>query len=125
MTRKRIFLVDDDDMLRTILNDQLSKSGFYEIHEFSTGEECVKNLYLEPDVVILDYELNSVNPDAQDGYLILQKIKQVRQDIYVIMMSSQTQYGKAAQTIVKGALQYVVKGKDAYKSVEKILKGLT
>ncbi len=40
------------------------------------------------------------------------------------MLSSQSQYGKALQTIIKGALEYVVKDDAAFKKIDRILEGL-
>ena len=55
---------------------------------------------------------------------ILQQIKKADKKICVIMLSSQSQYGKALQTIIKGALEYVVKDDAAFKKIDRILEGL-
>lgn len=120
----RIFVVDDDEMIREMLSSHLAKNLRYEIHVFSTGEDCLGNLHLNPDVVILDFELNTVIPDAEDGLHILQRIKNENEQICVIMLSSQTHYGKATQTIIKGAIQYVIKDDNAFGNIDKILKSL-
>lgn len=124
LNTKTIFVVDDDEMLRTMLSDHLSKNPLNKTYEFPTGEECVKNLHLNPDVVILDYQLNAVDSNAKDGLEILQQIKKLDRKVCVIMLSSQSQYGKAAQTIVKGALEYVVKDDNAFKRIDGILQTL-
>jgi two-component system, OmpR family, response regulator len=124
LNRKSIFVVDDDEMMRTMLCDHLLKNPVHQIEAFATGEDCVRNLHRRPDVVILDYQLNSAVSDASDGLEILQKIKKADRNICVIMLSSQTQYGKALQTIVKGALEYVVKDKEAFKRIDGILESL-
>ena len=121
---KKIFVVDDDAMIRMLVEDHLSQNPSYQVTSFPTGEDCIKSLNEEPDVVILDFELNSVVPDAKDGLTILQEIKKIDKDITVIMLSSQSAYGKATQTIMKGALEYVVKGDDAFQHIDKILKSL-
>ena len=124
MNHKRIFVVDDDVVLATMLNDHLSENPLHEVFVYNTGEECLNNLHHNPDVIILDYQLNSVEPTAKDGLAILQEIKQFEQGVCVIMLSSQTQYGKAAQTIIKGALEYVIKDKNAFNAIDKILSNL-
>ncbi len=118
---RNIFVVDDDEMMATMLCDHLQKNKYYKVTVFYTGEECVKNLNLEPDVVILDYQLNNVVPDAANGLQILQQIKKHDPNIHVVMLSSQDEYGKALQTIVKGALEYVVKNDDAFKRIDHII----
>ncbi len=124
MSHKKIFIVDDDIVLSTMLVDHLSVNPMYEVESFETGEECLDNIHRNPDVVILDYRLNSINPEAADGLEILQKIKNYAEDIRVIMLSSQTQYGKAVQTIMKGATEYVLKDKNSFQSIDRILSNM-
>ncbi len=121
MSQKNIFIVDDDEMMALMLSDHLSKNYRNTVTVFNTGEECLKKIHLNPDVIILDYQLNSVDPNAADGLQILQQIKKVDRKIHVIMLSSQDEYGKAMQTIVKGALEYVVKNDEAFKRIDHIL----
>ena len=124
MAQKKIFIVDDDEMLCEMLKIHLSKNPRLDIRVFNTGEDCVASLYEDPDIIILDYELNSVVPDAEDGVHILEKIKSYNSGITVIMLSAQSHYGKATQTIMKGALEYVVKDDHAFNNIDKILKTL-
>jgi two-component system, OmpR family, response regulator len=122
MKEKLIFIVDDDEMLSGMLFDRLSSNPNYTVQLYPTGEECLKALDQHPDVIILDYYLNTIEPDAANGMEILQEIKKIDKHITVIMLSSQEQYGKAVQTIVKGALEYVVKGQDAFDRIETIIR---
>ena len=118
---RNIFVVDDDEMMASMLADHLQKNPFHKVTVFHTGEECVANLRMDPDVIILDYQLNNIVPDAADGLQILQQIKKIDRNVHVIMLSSQDEYGKALQTIVKGALEYVVKNDEAFKRIDHIL----
>jgi len=119
--QKNIFVVDDDELMAAMLKDHLLKNPLNKVTVFNTGEDCIKNLHLGPDIIFLDYELDSINTAAADGYQILQQIKKLDKDVQVIMLSSQDEYGKALQTVVKGALEYVVKGDDAFKRIDRIL----
>jgi DNA-binding NarL/FixJ family response regulator len=95
----------------------------YSVSLFKTGEECLKHLDLKPDVVILDYTLNSVVRSAADGLEILQEIRRSVPNVHVIMLSSQDDYARALETIVKGAIEYVVKNNDAFSRIDHILAG--
>ena len=119
--QKNIFIVDDDEMMAAMLSDHLLINPLNKVTVFNTGEDCIRNLHLNPDVIILDYQLNSVFVGAADGLQILQQIKKMDKDVHVIMLSSQDDYGKALQTIVKGALEYVVKNDEAFKRIDHIL----
>ena len=106
---KNIFIVDDDTMLTEALKDYLTRKVAHHVKCFHTGEECLKHLTESPDVIILDYHLNTVQKDAANGMEILQAIKKHHRKIHILMLSSQERYGIALQTIEKGAEQYVIK----------------
>ncbi len=118
-----VFIVDDEPLLSEMLADYLKEqyAGF-NIISFPTGEACLKNLYEEPDAVVLDYYLNSKEKDAANGIDILKEIKKQNPALPVIMLSSQESYGTAAKTIMYGAVHYVVKSQDAFEEIFQLIK---
>lgn len=118
-----VFIVDDEPLLSEMLSDYLNEkySGF-NIKLFPTGEACLKSLHENPDAVVLDYYLNSREKDAANGIDILKEIKKQNRTLPVIMLSSQKSYGTAAQTIMYGAVYYVIKGHDAFQEIYQVLK---
>ena len=121
---KTLFIVDDDETVRIIFKKKFASSSRYKVSYFKTGEQCLQNMDKNPDIVILDFHLNSESPEAEDGLEILKKIQKIDNSIKVIILSSQTHYSKAAQTLVGGAVEYVVKNNDAFDKVEKIVRSL-
>ena len=124
MSQKHIFIVDDNEMFTSMLKDHLSENPAFQISSFGTGEECMKNLYQNPDLIILDYNLNDIYREAANGLEILEEIKKHKSLAHVIMLSSQERYGVAAQTISKGAEQYVIKDDNAFVNIDKILEDI-
>ncbi len=118
---KRIFIVDDDTMLTEALTDYLTRKVPHKISSFQTGEECLKQLAEKPDIIILDYYLNTIQKDAANGMEVLQAIKKSNPQIHVIMLSNQERYAIAMQTIQKGAEQYVIKDEDAFEKIAKMI----
>jgi len=118
-----IFIVDDEPLLSEMLSDYLKDqySGF-NIKSFPTGEACLKSIDEQPDAVVLDYYLNSKEKDAANGIDILKEIKKRNKALPVIILSSQKSYGTAAQTIMYGAVHYVVKGQDAFEEIFQLIK---
>jgi DNA-binding NarL/FixJ family response regulator len=121
---KNIFVVDDNKMFSQMLKDHLSQNPMFKVTLFKTGEDCLKNLYQNPDIIILDYYLNDVSKEAADGLEILTEIKRNLKLVHVIMLSSQERYGIALQSISKGAEQYVVKDKEAFSKIDAIIREL-
>lgn len=120
-TPKKIFIVDDDQMLTEALSDYLTRNVAHHISCFPTGEACLKCLHENPDIIILDFYLNTVQKDAANGMEVLKAIKKNHSNIHVIMLSSQEQYGIAMQSIQKGAEQYVIKDNDAFANIAKMI----
>lgn len=114
---KKIFIVDDDPMLTEALKDYLTRKVPHDVRIFNTGEECLRHLRDEPEVIVLDFYMNTVQKDAANGMEILQVIKKNFPAIHVIMLSSQERYSLALQTIQKGAEQYVVKDEQAFAKI--------
>ena len=121
---KKIFIVDDDMMLATMLADHLRATTPHQVSVFRTGEECLAQLHHGPDLVVLDYHLNNEVRDAADGARILERIKRLDRHVQVIMLSGQDRYGVALGTVQKGAAHYVVKGKGQFEEIGRIVKGM-
>lgn len=118
-----IFIVDDEPLLSEMLADYLKgQYAGFRIQSFLTGESCLKSLDERPDVIVLDYYLNSKEKDAANGIDILKNIKNRYRSIPVIMLSSQENYVTAAQTIMYGAVHYVIKGQDAFDEIFQLIK---
>ena len=119
----KIFIIDDEPLLVEMLSDFLgSKNEAFQIQSFPTGESSLPHFEENPSLIILDYHLNSKEKNAANGIDILKEIKKKNLNIPVIMLSSQKSYGKAAQTIMHGAIHYVVKGKNAFDEIYQLIK---
>jgi DNA-binding NarL/FixJ family response regulator len=108
-------------MMSTALQDYLTRSVKHQITVFHTGEDCLMHLSEQPEVIILDYYLDSKNKDAANGIEILKEIKKQVPQTAVIMLSSQERYGLAMQTIQKGAEQYVIKDEKSFEKIAQMV----
>lgn len=118
-----IFIVDDEPLLSEMLTDYLKdRYAGFNIKSFPTGEACLQSLDEKPDAVVLDYYLNSKEKEAANGIDILKEIKKRNKSLPVIMLSSQKSYGTAAQTIMYGAVHYVIKGQEAFDEIFQLIK---
>jgi CheY-like chemotaxis protein len=91
---KLICVIDDDEMLSMMLEDHLRSLGDYNVITYSTGEEYLGNAPEGFHLVVLDFNLNSIDPDAANGAQIFAEIQRNNRKIPVIMYSSQEQYEK-------------------------------
>ena len=81
---RSVLLVDDDDMVRTVLSEQLRDFGLYVV-EASGGLEALDILTVTPDrfdLLLTDYAMPHFN-----GHQTIQKIRSVDPDIRVAIMT--------------------------------------
>jgi two-component system, OmpR family, response regulator len=117
----KLFLVDDDAVFLKALEIEFLHHGDFEIITFPTGELCVENLALKPDVIVLDYHLDGIVKNAMNGIQTLDKIKEFNLEMPVIMLSSQDKIEVAVKCMHHEAFDYVVKSETAFVRLKKII----
>ncbi|MBK9731699.1 MAG: response regulator [Chitinophagaceae bacterium] len=121
---RKIFIVDDDPALSDALYNYLTRNVRHQVFTYYTGEECLKHIDDETDVVIIDYEMNSGQKADARGLELLHTIKKVYPRIHIIILSSQERYSVALETIHQGAEQYVIKDEDAFEKISAMINEL-
>ena len=117
----KIFLVDDDPLFLKSLEIDFRQHTYNNINTFATGEICIGNLSDNPDLIVLDYHLDGINPAAMNGLETLDKIKHFKPNIPVVMLSSQDKIEVAVNCIHHKAYDYVVKSETAFFHLQKII----
>ena len=116
-----IFLVDDDALYLKVLENEFLQHADFNILTFPTGELCIENLSQYPDVIILDYYLDGIYENAMNGLETLDKIKLIKPEIPVIMLSAQDKIEVAINCMHHQAFDYVVKSETAFMRLHKII----
>ncbi|WP_395044789.1 response regulator [Flavobacterium sp.] len=120
----KLFLVDDDALFLKSLEIQFLDNADFDIETFATGELCIENLYKNPDVIILDYNLDGIDNTAMNGLKTLDKIKISKIKIPVIMLSSQDKIEVAVSCMHHKAFDYVIKSETAFVRLQKIITSI-
>lgn len=117
-----VYLVDDDSVYLDTLEYTLQSSPYsnqLNLKTFSTGEACIKEVFTtSPDIVVLDYYLNSTSKKAMNGIKILSILKRFNRNIQVVMLSSQEKMDIAVNSLKYGASDYVIKNENAFSSIK-------
>jgi two-component system, OmpR family, response regulator len=116
-----LFLVDDDALFLKSLEIDFTDNTKSIIKTFTTGELCLENISQNPDVVILDYHLNSVDKNAINGLETLDRIKTANHAIPVVMLSSQDKIEVAVNCMKHQAFDYIVKSETAFIRLQKTI----
>lgn len=120
-----VFIVDDDPIQAEMTKDTLAKFRNFSILTYSTGEEALKAIRttrVHPDIVILDYYLNSKDVDATNGLAVLRKLMELPKEPFVIMVSGQDRIEVAVNCIKYGAFDYVIKNESVFVRIEQVVK---
>jgi len=121
-----VFCVDDDSMIHKVIENVFKNNTNVELHFFETGESCLQQLHLQPDIAILDFHLSPSDNDdlIYNGLDVLDKLKELCPFTKVIMLSSQSDISTAIRCLKRGAKDYIIKDElmksKIKKSVEKI-----
>lgn len=102
--RKKVFIVDDDDLILSMLSRVLKKEGYDVSSEADTDDIVTKIKNSSPDVVVLDIGL----PDIS-GLDILQEIKSNGLNSQVVMLTADDSAETAVKAMKLGAVDYLTK----------------
>jgi len=116
----KFFIVDDDPFYRMLYNQHLLNMGFRNNTLIENGEDCLNMLYLEPDVIFLDYDMQTSN-----GLEILQQIKLTHPNIYLLLISGQRNIKVAVKALKHGAFDYIVKGDEDLDMISDVIKKIS
>ncbi len=119
-----IFLVDDEPIQNEMLKDYISERFLYKIKTYESGDPAIADLHLNPEIIVLDFHLNSHLPEAENGVQVLKKIKQLHPSAQVIMLSGQDKLEVAIESMKNGAYDYVIKGETAFSRMENIFNNI-
>ena len=105
MTRKiSVLVVDDDPLLRKLVTEQLSRSGF-ETAAAASGEEAIEALQAtDYDVALLDIRMTGMS-----GLDALREIRRLDDPPEVIMLTADTSLGTGIEAMRLGAYDYLTK----------------
>jgi len=104
MDAYNIFIVEDDTWYGEILQYHISLNPDYKVTRFETAKDCLNKMYLQPDLITIDFSL----PDMM-GDKLYQKIREINSQVPVIVISSQENITVAVNLLKMGVTDYLVK----------------
>ena len=120
MARGTVLIADDDTAIRTVLNQALARAGYA---PRATGNAATLWRWIsqgEGDVVITDV----VMPD-ENAFDLIPRIKKLRPDLPIIVMSAQNTLMTALTAAEKGAFEYLPKPFDLSEVVAVVSRALS
>ncbi len=110
--QERIWVVDDDQSIRWVLEKALEKAGMY-VKSFSSASGILETLERgQPDALITD-----VRMPGMDGFDLLTKIQQRYPELPVIIITAHSDLDSAVTAYEGGAFEYLPKPFDVEEAV--------
>ena len=114
-----VWVVDDDQSIRWVLEKALGRDGF-DVRAFSSARECLRALSVdEPDVLVSDIRM-----PGESGIELLQQVKADHPAMPVIIMTAFSDLESAVSAFQGGAFEYLPKPFDVPKAVELIRRAV-
>jgi len=110
MTKIKILLAEDDEILRKVIYEELTESGF-DVSQAQDGEEALELARSsKPDLILCDVIMPKKN-----GFEVLEELKKFpdTMDIPVIMLTMLGQDEDIKKGLQLGANDYIVKSQHA------------
>lgn len=120
-----VFIVDDEPIFLEMVKDELMENPKLEVMAFENGEECIDNLHLNPDIVILDHNLDRKDANAKNGMETLDDIRRKKPETNIIILSGQLLPDVTFDFIMKKEVtKYIVKGENAFDDLKEVVNEL-
>ncbi|MBN1108052.1 MAG: response regulator [Bacteroidales bacterium] len=120
---KLIFIVDDDSFINMLVVKKFTAGG-YNVEAFESGEECLKSLNKNPDLIILDYLFVSKEEKVMNGMEVFDRIRAARPNIPVIMLSGQEDGEVVLELARKGIVDYIIKDNSLLENLDVAIREL-
>jgi two-component system OmpR family response regulator len=119
-----VFIVEDNPVYAKTL-ERVIKESFPEIKEvkiFSVGETCLLELDKNPDIIIVDYFLDTKYQDAETGIEIIKKIRVKKPEMNIVVLSAQKEIEVMLEAVKIYQCSYVKKDEQAFDRIEEVIK---
>jgi len=111
-----IFIIEDSIVYRDLIVGFLNSNKLTNLKTYNSGTECLKDIQLKPDLIILDYVSAGIN-----GLEFMAKVGMDHPQIDFIFLSGQNDLEVAVQIMKLGAADYIVKNDQApYKLLKSV-----
>lgn len=112
----KIMVVDDSQVVRTVVKQALSMAGYNEVVEATDGVEALAAAKAGPQDIGM-YVLD-VNMPNMDGITLVGELRKIASETPIIMLTTETDKDKMAQAKNLGATGWIVKPFEADKFIK-------
>ena len=120
MDKGNIWVVDDDESIRWVLERGLSENGIA-VETFDSANKVIKKLETEnPSLILTDIKM-----PGKSGIDLLDEVKELRPEIPIIIMTAHSDLKSAVESYEHGAWEYLPKPFDIEEAVSMVQRATT
>ena len=120
MGKGNIWVVDDDESIRWVLERGLSENGI-QVETFDSANKVIKKLETEnPSLILTDIKM-----PGKSGIDLLDEVKELRPEIPIIIMTAHSDLKSAVESYEHGAWEYLPKPFDIEEAVSMVQRAIT
>ena len=120
MGKGNIWVVDDDESIRWVLERGLSENGIA-VETFDSANKVIKKLETEnPSLILTDIKM-----PGKSGIDLLDEVKELRPEIPIIIMTAHSDLKSAVESYEHGAWEYLPKPFDIEEAVSMVQRATT
>lgn len=120
----KVVIVEDNEFFSSMIKMFIDTRFETDAQVFNCGEQMLSKVIDAPDIVFLDYQLDTKKSKNKNGKAILEIIKKKFPHSLVVMLSSQNSITTAIDLLKAGACDYIVKNEEAIKNIETCIENL-
>jgi two-component system chemotaxis response regulator CheY len=113
-----IMIVDDSDVVRSVVKKTLSLFGYDDVIEADNGEAALEKI--KKNLSFIDMFVFDVNMPKMDGITLVGEVRKLNRSIPIIMLTTETDKSKMVQAKKNGATGWIIKPFDSEKFIQVI-----
>lgn len=114
-----IFIIENSIIYKDLIVGHLQSKKYTNLKVYKSGDDCLKDIHLKPDLIILDY-----SSEGKTGLELMVQIQKEHPLIDFIFLSGQNDVEVAVRIMKIGAADYIVKNNDAPHKLVKSIEHL-
>jgi DNA-binding NarL/FixJ family response regulator len=117
----RLFIVEDHEPTLNMLRRIMERKQVFQVHAFDSGEACLNNLHLDPELIMLDFDLFG-SGGRMNGMDVVKKIRETEHNPRIVMLTGQDN-GQTVLTLIQyGVRDYVMKDEHAFTELDAVIQ---